>query len=224
MFCKVERSHRKPPTAWWRPTTHQVTFGQGAATISTQRMQTWLWSGLHVRCMLTCEQHAWSPVVAHVPELHAVIHNRNTKATERISTVPLTVVSTQASNCKQCKIPKLNQRNKNIVHKPSVSFARCPWGRADSEGMPHACSRASPELHMQTVEKHSNALWPQTWFAVQSASGRATCLLVRIRGDAYAYSGESGAFTRVPRMPVDLPDQMQQAQQALASITTGWNL
>jgi len=24
VFCKVERSHRKPSTAWWRPTTHQV--------------------------------------------------------------------------------------------------------------------------------------------------------------------------------------------------------
>ena len=24
VFCKVERSHPKPSTAWWRPTSHQV--------------------------------------------------------------------------------------------------------------------------------------------------------------------------------------------------------
>lgn len=90
--------------------------------------------------------------------------------------------------------------------------------------MPHAFSCTSPEIHVQIVEKHSHALWPQTWSAVQSASGHATCLLVRIRGDAYAYSGESGAFTRVPRMPVDLPGQLQQAQQALAAINQGWKL
>ena len=57
---------------------------------------------------------------------------------------------------------------------------------------------------------------------LQSLLGRhATCLLVRIKGDAYAYSGETGVFTRVPRMPVDLPDQLEQAQHALASIDHG---
>jgi len=76
---------------------------------------------------------------------------------------------------------------------------------------------------MQPMEKNSHAPWPQTWSAMQSASGHASFLLVRIRGDAYAYSGESGAFTRVPRMPMDLPDQLQQAQQALAAINQGWN-
>ncbi|KAL0020340.1 hypothetical protein WJX77_012513 [Trebouxia sp. C0004] len=65
-------------------------------------------------------------------------------------------------------------------------------------------------------QKPSTAWWRQTTH--QSASGHATCLLVRIRGDAYAYSGVSGAFTRVPRMPVELPDQLKQAQQALAAI------
>ncbi|KAL0050516.1 hypothetical protein WJX82_001360 [Trebouxia sp. C0006] len=64
--------------------------------------------------------------------------------------------------------------------------------------------------------KPSTAWWRSTNY--QSASGHASFLLVRIRGDAYAYSGESGAFTRVPRMPMDLPDQLQQAQQALAAI------
>ncbi|KAL0035584.1 hypothetical protein WJX79_000466 [Trebouxia sp. C0005] len=64
--------------------------------------------------------------------------------------------------------------------------------------------------------KPPTAWWRPT--SHQSASGHATCLLVRIRGDAYAYSGESGAFTRVPRMPVDLPGQLQQAQQALTLI------
>ena len=54
----------------------------------------------------------------------------------RISTTPLTVVSTQASNCKQCKVLKLVQRHENIIHKPSVSFARCSWGRADPQSMP----------------------------------------------------------------------------------------
>lgn len=87
--------------------------------------------------------------------------------------------------------------------------------------MLHIIQCASLQVHVQTVEKHSHALWPQTWFAVQSPSGHATCLLVRIRGDAYAYSGDSGAFTRVPRMPVDLPDQLRQAQQALAAINQG---
>ncbi len=124
VFCKVERSHRKPSTAWWRPTTHQVTFGQGALTVSIQPMQTWLWSGLHVRCMLACEQHACSSVIAHVPGLHAVMHNGGITATGSFSTVPLTVVCTQASNCKQCKVPKLIQRHTNIVHKLSVSFCQ----------------------------------------------------------------------------------------------------
>lgn len=56
---------------------------------------------------------------------------------------------------------------------------------------------------------------------LQSVSGHATCLLVRVSGDAYAYSGETGAFTRVPRMPVDLPDQLEQALHSLDSIDRG---
>ena len=100
VFCKVERSHRKPSTAWWSPTTHQVTFGHTAVTISIQRMQTWLCLCLHVRCILARDQHACSSVIAHVPGWHAVIHNGGIKSTGGISTAPLTVVSTQASNCK----------------------------------------------------------------------------------------------------------------------------
>lgn len=56
---------------------------------------------------------------------------------------------------------------------------------------------------------------------LQSSTGHATCLLVRINGDAYAYSGETGAFTRVPRMPVDLPDQLEAALHTLDSIEQG---
>lgn len=46
-------------------------------------------------------------------------------------------------------------------------------------------------------------------------------LLVRICGDAYAYSGETDAFTRVPRMPLDLPEQLESALLHLHSIDQG---
>ena len=46
-------------------------------------------------------------------------------------------------------------------------------------------------------------------------------LLARIHGDAYAYSGDTDAFTRVPRMPLDLPEQLESALLHLHSIDQG---
>lgn len=46
-------------------------------------------------------------------------------------------------------------------------------------------------------------------------------LLVRIHGDAYAYSGDTNTFTRVPRMPPDLPEQLESALLQLHVIDQG---
>ena len=57
--------------------------------------------------------------------------------------------------------------------------------------------------------------------ALQSFRSSGACLLIRINGDAYAYSGDSERFARVPRMPVDLPDQLELALHQLDSIDRG---
>ncbi|KAL3134240.1 hypothetical protein ABBQ38_006671 [Trebouxia sp. C0009 RCD-2024] len=52
----------------------------------------------------------------------------------------------------------------------------------------------------------------------QSPRKGPACLLIRIQGDAYSYSGDSNAFTLVPRMPLDLPEQLESALHQLRAI------
>ena len=61
----------------------------------------------------------------------------------------------------------------------------------------------------------------QSLITMQTPRKSPTLLLVRIHGDAYAYSGDTDAFTRVPRMPVDLPEQLESALLQLRAIDQG---
>ncbi|KAL3147352.1 hypothetical protein ABBQ32_002835 [Trebouxia sp. C0010 RCD-2024] len=57
--------------------------------------------------------------------------------------------------------------------------------------------------------------------AKQSPRKGPACLVVRIQGTTYAYCGDSNAFTRVPRMPRDLPEQLESALHQLRCIDQG---
>lgn len=71
----------------------------------------------------------------------------------------------------------------------------------------------SSHLRIQPLEFHVNPVFLQ---------GKRTALqLVQLFGYWYSHNLASGMFERVPRMPSDLPQQVNRALQALSAIDEG---